>query len=96
MVKLERKAIKIDPENPRAKLSALIVRIKISIFGPILSSNRKNRFVNANKILLMIKGLDIPYRTTESPPINVPKTVTAKPNTFVMVAMSLKLKPISI
>ena len=96
MVKLDKKAIKTEPENPKAKLSALIVKTNILILGPALFNNKKNKFVAANKILLIISGLAIPKRATEIQPIKAPMMVIAKPKTLVTVAISLKLKPISI
>ena len=54
MVKLDKKAIKTEPENPKAKLSALIVKTNILILGPALFNNKKNKFVAANKILLIM------------------------------------------
>ena len=53
-------AIKTDPENPNAKLSALMVNTNTDKSGPILLSNKKNRFVPASKTLLRISGLGMP------------------------------------
>ena len=59
-VKLDRKAIKTEPEKPNAKLSALMVKTNADKSGPALFSNKKNRFVPASNILLRIRGLDMP------------------------------------
>ena len=61
LVRLERKAIKTVPEKPRAKLSALMVRIKADRFGPALFRYKKNRFVVANLSLIHISEPTRPY-----------------------------------
>ncbi len=60
LVRLDKKAIKTVPENPNAKLSALIVKTKAGRLGPALFKNKKNRLVTVNRMLLIISNLLIP------------------------------------
>ena len=83
------------PEKPNAKLSALIVNTKADKLGPALFKNKKNKFVTVNKMLLIINNFPIPKRATVKPPMNAPIMVMAKPKTFVTVAISERLNPIS-
>ena len=85
--------MKTVPENPNAKLSALIVKTKAGRLGPALFKNKKNRLVTVNRMLLIISNLLIPKRATVSQPMNAPMMVMVNPKTFVTVAISERLNP---